>query len=252
MELSLIPKNWKTFQHYRDRRPTWIKLHRGLLDDYEFSRLPVESRAMAPMLWLIASEDVDGILRFDSEALAFRLHVDSAVLLRTLKPLIDKGFFIDASGLLADCYQDASPETETETEKNTSPSAQLKIRKAKPDISEKAEPFFREVWESWPKTNPSGEKAHRGPRAAGQRAFQKILDTEQVTPLELKFCGMLYAKADTLPEHERILICNTWEYRDKAVMHISTFYGPEKRPYREFLPIARNIIAARMQGVSNG
>jgi hypothetical protein len=29
-------KNWSEFQHYKDRNPPWIKLHRTLLDhDYE-------------------------------------------------------------------------------------------------------------------------------------------------------------------------------------------------------------------------
>ena len=54
--MFLTPKNWHAFQHYNKRNPPWIKLHRALLDDYEFSQLPVESRALAPMLWLIASE----------------------------------------------------------------------------------------------------------------------------------------------------------------------------------------------------
>ena len=37
-------KNWSAFQHYRHRRPPWIKLHRGLLDDFAWHRLP-EARA---------------------------------------------------------------------------------------------------------------------------------------------------------------------------------------------------------------
>jgi hypothetical protein len=36
-----------------------------------------------------------------------------------LKHLIDKGFFVDDSEVLAECYQDAIPETETETEAET-------------------------------------------------------------------------------------------------------------------------------------
>jgi hypothetical protein len=34
--LILTPKNWKSFQHYKDRAPAWIKLHKALLDDYNF------------------------------------------------------------------------------------------------------------------------------------------------------------------------------------------------------------------------
>jgi hypothetical protein len=36
----LTIKNWSEFQHYKDRNPPWIKLHRALLDDYAFAALP--------------------------------------------------------------------------------------------------------------------------------------------------------------------------------------------------------------------
>jgi hypothetical protein len=55
-DLRLTPKNWKSFQHYKDRAPPWIKLHKTLLDDFKFSRLPLASRALAPCIWLLASE----------------------------------------------------------------------------------------------------------------------------------------------------------------------------------------------------
>jgi hypothetical protein len=60
--MILTPKNWSSFQHYKDRAPAWIKLHRGLLDDFEFSSLPVASRALAPLLWLLASEFEGGAI----------------------------------------------------------------------------------------------------------------------------------------------------------------------------------------------
>ena len=116
--MQLIPKNWHTFQHYNKRNPPWIKLHRALLDDYDFSQLPVESRALAPMLWLIASEAKDGVINMTPEALAFRLHIDYMTLVNGLEPLMNKGFFLDASNVLASRKQSATPETETETEKS--------------------------------------------------------------------------------------------------------------------------------------
>ena len=71
--MNITPKNWHSFQHYNKRNPPWIKLHRSILDDYGFACLPVASRALAPMLWLIASESKDGVISLASEALAFRL-----------------------------------------------------------------------------------------------------------------------------------------------------------------------------------
>ena len=54
--MKITPRNWARFQHYNTRRPPWIKLHRGLLDDYQFHTLPLASKALAPLLWLLASE----------------------------------------------------------------------------------------------------------------------------------------------------------------------------------------------------
>lgn len=64
-------KNWGEFQHYKDRSPPWVKLHRLLLDNRDYYLLsPVAAKAL-PLLWLIASE-ADGALP-DTETLAFRL-----------------------------------------------------------------------------------------------------------------------------------------------------------------------------------
>jgi hypothetical protein len=121
--MGLAPKNWSAFQHYKDRAPAWIKLHRGLLDDYEFHCLPVASKALAPCLWLLASEYEGGQITAPLKAIAFRLRMSEDELRTALKPLVDSGFFIDASGMLADCKRDAIPEREeqvkTEVEKNT-------------------------------------------------------------------------------------------------------------------------------------
>ena len=114
--MKLKPKNWDKFQHYKDRCPPWIKLHRDLLNDRIYAGLPIASKALAPLLWLLASESKDGTFDAASEELAFRLHIASKDIEAGLKPLIDKGFFVVASGVLAECKQVAIPETETETE----------------------------------------------------------------------------------------------------------------------------------------
>jgi hypothetical protein len=120
----LRPKNWKSFQHYKDRSPPWIKLHRDLLNNFEFSCLPLASKALAPLLWLLASESESGEINLSSDALAFRLHVDSKTLADGLKGLIEKGFFALASGSLADCSQSAIPEREGEGEGETETEAE--------------------------------------------------------------------------------------------------------------------------------
>lgn len=117
--MKLIPKNWKAFQHYNDRCPPWIKLHRDLLNDRAFMSLPVASKALAPLMWLLASESKDGSFDASSEELAFRLRLSLGEVEAGLKPLINSGFFVDASTMLAPCLQVAIPEREAEAEVET-------------------------------------------------------------------------------------------------------------------------------------
>lgn len=97
-------KNWAEFQHYKDRNPPWIKLHRALLDDYEFSRLHDASKAHLLLIWLFASQ-LDGAIPEDSKFLQRKLGFDKEP---DLNLLIEHGFLIPeqvASNALA---QDAS------------------------------------------------------------------------------------------------------------------------------------------------
>jgi hypothetical protein len=124
--LKIKPSNWQEFQHYNKRRPPWIKLHHKLLDSYDFHSLPAGSRALAPMLWLIASEHMDGVIDADPSKLSFRLRTSASEIEEALSPLIGKGFFDVVqfdSVVLAECKQSATPETETETEKTRAASA---------------------------------------------------------------------------------------------------------------------------------
>lgn len=122
MSMVIKPKNWKEFQHYKDRNPPWIKLHKSLLDNYEFHSLQLASKALAPCYWLLASEHPEGFITVDARKLAWRFRTDEKTITETVKELIANGFFELVQGdsaLLASCYQDAMPETETETETNT-------------------------------------------------------------------------------------------------------------------------------------
>jgi len=114
--MNLIPKNWVSFQHYKHRSPPWIKFHRSILNDRSYMSLPLASKALAPLMWLLASESKDGTFDGSLDELVFRLHITQKDYQDGVKPLIDKGFFVIASGVLAECVQVATPETETETE----------------------------------------------------------------------------------------------------------------------------------------
>jgi hypothetical protein len=150
--VKIAPKNWAAFQHYKTRRPPWIRLYRTLLDDYEFSCLPVASKALAPCLWLLASEYESGVITDSQEQIAFRLRMSVKDFNLAVKPLIDKGFFIDclqdASNVLATCLRDACPETETETE--TDPFSSLRSEKgARKRAVDCPGDVDQKVWESF-------------------------------------------------------------------------------------------------------
>ena len=81
-------RKWQQFQHYKDRAPPWIKLHKSIIDDFDFARLPIASKALAPCLWLLASESNDGDVNIDADWIAFRLRWPVDDVRAGLNPLI--------------------------------------------------------------------------------------------------------------------------------------------------------------------
>ena len=152
--MLLQPKNWAVFQHYKDRCPPWIKLHRDLLNDRSYMRLPIASKALAPMLWLLASESKDGVFDGSLDELVFRLHITEKEYQAGVKPLIDNDFFNVVSGVLAERLQTAIPETERETETETKKEKKTLGKRLASDFS------FPKEWEEFcqterPELNPA-------------------------------------------------------------------------------------------------
>ncbi len=106
----LTVKNWSRHQHYKDRRPPWIKLHRDVMNDMQFMELTMDQRGLLMSLWILAAE-ADGQLPDDAKTLSWRLRVQNV----DVEPLVRAGFLIrvaDASNL----PPVACLETETEAE----------------------------------------------------------------------------------------------------------------------------------------
>lgn len=120
--MKITVKGWQRFQHYKHRSPPWIKLHKSLLDNYEWACLHVASKALAPCIWLLASEHAMGEIVISREALAHRLRISVEELDAALSDLERYGFITcthDASNVLAPCIPDAPTETETEKSKRS-------------------------------------------------------------------------------------------------------------------------------------
>ena len=107
------------------------------------------------MLWLLASENKDGVISTNGTKLAFRFRMTVAELDAALKPLIKAGFFSeeqDASAVLAPCKRDAITETETETEKELT-SDKSDPSKHEPKPVKKKTPYpeaFDAFWREYP------------------------------------------------------------------------------------------------------
>lgn len=106
-------KNWKKFQHFKDRRPPWIKLYRDLLDDPDWHELSGDEAKALVMIWLVASEN-DGILP-DNRKLAFRLRLGEREVETLLKCL---SHWLERDDIEAISFSDAL-ESVGETEKES-------------------------------------------------------------------------------------------------------------------------------------
>jgi len=134
-------KNWSKFQHFKDRKPPWVKLYRDVLDDLEWYELDPLSSKVLVMCWLIASED-EGCLP-NSKTLAFRLRMTEKQTIDCLNKL-SHWLEQDDINMISNGYQSDSLETEKETEIETETKKEKKATyvACPPDVDE-------QVWNDW-------------------------------------------------------------------------------------------------------
>jgi hypothetical protein len=83
-------KGWEKFQHYKRPNPPWIKLHRALLDDYNFSQMSEKSRLHIILIWLYASQN-NGKIPNNKDFLERKLDIVGL----DFKEIIEAGFIDD-------------------------------------------------------------------------------------------------------------------------------------------------------------
>lgn len=129
-------KNWNKFQHFKDRRPPWIKLYRDILDDVDWHELDGDSAKALIAIWLIASDDdkQQGTLP-DARTLAFRLRITESKVNQLLTKL-SKWLIQDDNDVISSGYQVDAPETETETERKTETETKKKAVACPSDVSQ--------------------------------------------------------------------------------------------------------------------
>jgi hypothetical protein len=134
-------KNWAKFQHFKDRRPPWVKLYRDILDDLEWHELDPLAAKVLVMLWLIASEN-DGRIP-DNKTLAFRLRLTEV---KTKEIIIKLSHWLEQDDInkISKGYQVDLPERETETEIETETKREKNATSVAcpPDVDQ-------QIWDDW-------------------------------------------------------------------------------------------------------
>ena len=87
----LSVKGWREFQHYSNRSPPWIKLHRAILDDYEFAELADNQKAHLMLIWVLASQN-DGRVPDNARWIESRTNCRGI----DLQVFVDAGFLVEA------------------------------------------------------------------------------------------------------------------------------------------------------------
>jgi hypothetical protein len=161
----LAVKNWSKFQHFKNRRPPWIKLYRDLLEDVDWHELTGDTAKVLVSLWLIASER-NGELP-SLRALAFRLHLTEAAVakhLATLKHWLRQ----DDDNMMTSGCQGDTPEREGEREIETEkiPRASKSRSFALPDWLTSLPEWKPDLWDAWLDTRRR-KRASNTPHALG-------------------------------------------------------------------------------------
>ncbi len=124
--MKLEIRNWRHFQHYKDRRPPWVKLYVEVLDDFDedgnpkrFRSLPDTAKLTFLMLLALASRYNGIIPTDDPQWLAS--HTGIAPESVNIKPLL-QAEYIHASKDASNPASKVAPKvlgSETETERDT-------------------------------------------------------------------------------------------------------------------------------------
>ena len=158
--MALKIKNWHKFQHFKDRKPPWIKLYRDILDDILWHELDSDAAKCLVSFWLIASEH-DGYLPPFKE-LAFRLRTTEKSIKSNVSKLSawleqDDISVISDSNAISAGYQETRLETETEKRQSSL---------ALPEWLD------QEKWKAYVKLRPSKARNPESLKAALQKLEQ--------------------------------------------------------------------------------
>lgn len=141
------PRNWERFQHYKDRRPPWIKLHTETLSDTDIMSLSPARFKVLVTFWIWYSQQEASRVPADSQWIARQLPaISQRETTKALDYLVSNDFIEiveeDASGALAKCSESAPPENRVQrTEQTPSESSAPDAAPSPPDDDLKSRIF---------------------------------------------------------------------------------------------------------------
>lgn len=167
-------RNWEKFQHYKNRRPPWIKLHVETLDDYELLHLDNDAQLVYERMLLLAAR-TDNNVSNDPVWISGQIVQTPDTVSKALETLVNEGFLVlagrkrAASKAIASRKQSATTEAETEAEKE-------------PDSEAEQTPGLVEDLESL------GERleANAAPFGSEERLFEVLSDMDKNSPIVLR------------------------------------------------------------------
>ena len=138
-QVFLLIPNLERYQHYKERKPPWVKLYRDFWTDFDMSVQIASTRLLFLFLVCYASEFKDGAIVYHIREISRRSSLDKRTVTQGLEKLISSGFVeMKTRRTLASRKQNALPlvqSTEKEKEKNKETSKEREI--------------VREVFDHW-------------------------------------------------------------------------------------------------------
>lgn len=176
--MKLTAKNWEQFQHYKNRQPPWIKLHRNVINSFSWTRLQTASKALAPCLWMLASESMDGTIVAEVKELAWRFGMTEAEVSEGIDGLIKAEFFtIEGAPNIYICKtyteerdreRDRVREREQSALATRLPNAStLLARSPRGKRAEVVDPHFEDFWQAYPRKVAKTEARRAWDKAMG-------------------------------------------------------------------------------------
>lgn len=171
----LTCRNWDYWQTYRRDRnaPPWIKVHRRVLQDMEWSMLTDSEKGQLVSMWVLAA-DRNGAIPNDARALQRLLGLDDPP---NLNKFMDLGFLTpsgrhDDASVAPDRRQGDAPEAEAEAEVDTEEQSSAP---GKTGNGKARDQRFDEFWKLYPR--------HRNKKKAREIWMRKHLDDKADTIL---------------------------------------------------------------------